>query len=154
MQNICVVLYCHPWTFRLSPYFFLHYLLNATIFGKIFAHERCIFIFCTNLFENALMLRRIQRDVIITAHRPSRTVHVLLVRFESKLNFLDRFCQTYFLLNFMKICSVGTELFLAGWKTGGWTDMTKLIVAFRNFANAPITMHCYSTGLVKFFSLL
>jgi len=33
----------------------------------------------------------------------------------------------------MKIRSVGAELFLAG----GRTEMTKLIVAFRNFANAP-----------------
>ena len=35
----------------------------------------------------------------------------------------------------MKIRPVGTELFHAG---GGRTDMTQLIVAFRNFANAPI----------------
>jgi len=53
----------------------------------------------------------------------------------------------------MKICSVGTELFHADGETDGWTDVTKLIGAFRNFANAPITMHCYVNGLVKFFSL-
>jgi len=35
--------------------------------------------------------------------------------------------------NFMKIRPVGAELFRAD----GRTDMTKLIVAFRNFANAP-----------------
>ena len=34
---------------------------------------------------------------------------------------------------FIKIRPVGTELFLAE----GQTDMTKLKVAFRNFANAP-----------------
>jgi hypothetical protein len=33
----------------------------------------------------------------------------------------------------MKIRPVGAELFHAG----GQTDMAKLIVAFRNFANAP-----------------
>jgi hypothetical protein len=33
----------------------------------------------------------------------------------------------------MKICPVGAELFHAD----GRTDITKLIVAFRNFANAP-----------------
>jgi len=44
------------------------------------------------------------------------------------------------MLHFMKIRPVGTELFRAD----GWTDgtkrkaeMTKLLVAFRNFANAP-----------------
>ena len=35
--------------------------------------------------------------------------------------------------DFMKMCPVGAELFHAD----GWTDMTKLIVAFRNFVNAP-----------------
>jgi hypothetical protein len=35
--------------------------------------------------------------------------------------------------NFMKILSVGTELF----QTDRRTNMTKLLVAFRNFANAP-----------------
>jgi hypothetical protein len=33
---------------------------------------------------------------------------------------------------FMKIRPVGAEL-----RADGWTDMAKVIVAFRNFANAP-----------------
>ena len=37
--------------------------------------------------------------------------------------------------NFMKIRPVGVELFHAD----GLTDMTKLIVAFRNLSNAPKT---------------
>jgi hypothetical protein len=37
------------------------------------------------------------------------------------------------ILNFMKICPVGAELFLAYWRT----NMTKLIIAFRHFANSP-----------------
>ena len=40
----------------------------------------------------------------------------------------------------MKIRPVGAELFHADRRTGGRTDKrrdTKLIVAFRNFANAP-----------------
>ena len=36
----------------------------------------------------------------------------------------------------MKIRPVGAELFHADRRTDGQTDMTKLIVAFRNFANA------------------
>jgi len=40
----------------------------------------------------------------------------------------------------MKIRPVGAELFYADGRTDGttdrWTNMTKLIVAFRNFANA------------------
>jgi len=37
----------------------------------------------------------------------------------------------------MKISPVGAELFHAYGRAGGRTDMTKLVVAFRNFANAP-----------------
>jgi hypothetical protein len=37
----------------------------------------------------------------------------------------------------MKIRPVGAELFHAGGRTDGQTDVTKLTVAFRNFANAP-----------------
>jgi len=37
----------------------------------------------------------------------------------------------------MKIHPVGAELFHAERRTDGRTDMTTLIVAFRNFANKP-----------------
>ena len=36
----------------------------------------------------------------------------------------------------MKIRAVGAELFYADRRTDGRADMTKLAVAFRNFANA------------------
>ena len=39
----------------------------------------------------------------------------------------------------MKIRPVGAELFHADEQTDGQTDMTKLVVAFRNVANAPKT---------------
>jgi len=41
--------------------------------------------------------------------------------------------KKYLTLNFMKINPVGAKLF----HVEGWTDMTKLITTFRNFANAP-----------------
>jgi len=37
----------------------------------------------------------------------------------------------------MKVRPVGTELFHADGRTDRQTGMTKLLVAFRNFANAP-----------------
>ena len=40
-------------------------------------------------------------------------------------------------MNFMQICLVGPELYNAGVRTDRQTGVTKLIVAFRNFANAP-----------------
>jgi hypothetical protein len=43
--------------------------------------------------------------------------------------------------NFIKIRQVGAELFHTDWQAGGrtdgQTDMTKLIVPFHNFSNAP-----------------
>jgi len=37
----------------------------------------------------------------------------------------------------MKICQVGAEVFHADRRTDGRTDMTKLILAIRNFAKSP-----------------
>jgi len=42
--------------------------------------------------------------------------------------------------NFMKIRPVGAVLFHADGGTDGWTDMRKLIIVFRNFANSPKTV--------------
>jgi hypothetical protein len=57
---------------------------------------------------------------------------VILVRFQWNLNFLDRLSKNSLLYNFMKICPVGTKLFLVD----GQRDMTKLTVTFRNLAKA------------------
>ena len=59
----------------------------------------------------------------------------LFLQHFGEMNFLDRFSKTTELLNFMKISLVGAGFFRADGQTD--TDMTKLIVAFRNFANAP-----------------
>jgi hypothetical protein len=49
-----------------------------------------------------------------------------------KLGFSNRFSKKAHIPSFIKIRPVGLELFHAD----GQTDVTKLIVAFRNFANA------------------
>ena len=61
-------------------------------------------------------------------------VVVILSRFQRNLNLLNRLSKNTRLSNFMKIRPVGTELFHAD---DGRTDMTKLIVAILNFAQAP-----------------
>ena len=71
--------------------------------------------------------------MIKNVHRSSRRVPVIILRFQSYMNFLDRFWKNTQIQNFMKIRPVGAELFHAD----GRTDMTKLKVAFRNIANAP-----------------
>jgi hypothetical protein len=53
--------------------------------------------------------------------------------FNEIFNFLNRFSKNMQISNLMKICSVGAELFHADRRT----DMTKPIVAYRHFENAP-----------------
>ena len=64
------------------------------------------------------------------------------------MNFLDRFSKKSQISGFIKIRPVGAELFHADRQT----DMTKLIVAFRNFANAP--KKAIHTPLLKLLHLL
>ena len=56
----------------------------------------------------------------------------------TKFKFCDRFLKNTQISNFIKIRPVGGELFRAD----GQTDMTKVTVVFRNFANAPKNSSC------------
>jgi hypothetical protein len=60
-------------------------------------------------------------------------LHVNYQIFLSDFEFSRQFSKITQLSNFMKIRPVGAKLF----HEDGRTDMMKLIVAFRNFANAP-----------------
>ena len=53
-----------------------------------------------------------------------------------KLELFSTFFKNPEISNFMKICSVRTELFHAD-RWDGHTYMTKLTATFRNFANVP-----------------
>ena len=54
-----------------------------------------------------------------------------------KPEFTRKIFEKYFISNFTKIRPVGAELF----HVDGRTDITKLIVAFRKFANVPKTVN-------------
>jgi len=95
--------------------------------------------------ETFLILRKIQRCIVLNvcAFRPSYKKPVILVILSLNLDFLDRYSKKY-----RKIRLVGAELFHADRQTRRLTgsqwdrqterqrDMTKLTVAFREFANA------------------
>ena len=54
-----------------------------------------------------------------------------------KLEFFRQIFKNPQISNFMKICPVGAELFRWDRWTDGQADVTKLIITFWNFANAP-----------------
>ena len=75
--------------------------------------------------------------------------HILM-----KLEFSRQIFENTQISNFMKICSVGAEMF----HEDGRADITKLIIAFRNFANAPKnlsnnTQNCPQSVVEKIYRL-
>jgi len=73
--------YCHLWPVQLYN-IFPHHLINCTIFGekKVIEHKTCVVFFTTSVWK-FLILRRIQRRVIINMHSSSCKIPVFLVRF-------------------------------------------------------------------------
>jgi hypothetical protein len=79
------------------------------------------------LFETFLVLRRIQRDIVINVKTSS---YELFLSDFNETNFLDIFLKSLTRL-------VGAEFFRADGRTDRQRDVTQLIVAFRTAANAP-----------------
>ena len=123
----CIVL---PSVARPALSYFLHYLINDTIFGKVLLNTTCVLIFSTNLSETFLILRGIKRYTNINGHRSSCEVLAILVIFQWNLNFLERFSKNSQITNFMKIRPVGDG------RTEGRTNRQTDRHAMANSANA------------------
>jgi hypothetical protein len=91
-----------------------------------------------------LILRRIQQNMI-NVQKYSYRVTIIFNMFRRENNFRHRFSKYSQISNFIQIFSVGEELAhtdgrkdgRVGGQPGRQTDMTKLIVAVRNFSKAP-----------------
>jgi hypothetical protein len=133
MQGACAEFYCH--LVYMSVSYVSRYLINGTT-GKILLSVKCVVWFSLQfLSETFIVRRRIYWD-ITNLHGFSCKVPATLVRFKLNLSFLGRYSKKNSQIsNFTKIRQVGAELFHADGRTD--RDVTKLTVAFRNFANAP-----------------
>jgi len=70
---------------------------------------------------------------------------LFLSNFNRTSNFLERLSKSTQISSFLK--TVEWEMISMRNDTDGWTEMTKLIVAFRYFANAPKNLDIESTLL-------
>jgi len=115
--------YCHLWP--VLPYnIFPYYFINGTIFEKKKRlNIKCVFWFSLQLlFGKILRLRSTDRDMIKNLYWSSYKLPVIFVRFDWKLNFLNRFSKNAQTWNVMKIRPVGAEVFHAEGRTDGRTD--------------------------------
>jgi hypothetical protein len=63
------------------PYFFTLSHKRHDFRKNVIEHKMCALIFATTLSETLLILRSIQRDIIINVHKYSCKVPVIFVRF-------------------------------------------------------------------------
>ena len=107
-ERACVIL-----SYGLSGCTIFFYILTQTTRLKKTGYK--MFSYSLQLSsETFLILKIIQRDIIIHVHRYSSKLLVILVRFSWILNFLSRFSKNTQITNFMKIRPVGAELYADG----------------------------------------
>ena len=130
--------YCHQWSVRLYS-IFPRYLINGTNFGKdLWNHKMHVLIFSARFAWKISHFKKKwarfdYKCILVFTHKVPGIVFFFSSRYYWKFNFLDWSSRNTQKSNFMNILPVGAELF----HVDGQRDMTKLIVAFRNFANAP-----------------
>ena len=110
---------------------FFHQISQTTWFsGRKLLNIKCVFRFLVQLlFETFLILRIIQRDIVINVKTSSCKVPVVLPRFSCKLNLLDTFSggEKNSNIKFHKNPSSGSRVV-----PRGRTDIRSVILAFRS----------------------
>jgi hypothetical protein len=129
--------YCHLWP---APFYnsFSVYLVNGTIFGKKVTAQKCVLIsstkFVKNIFHSVKNLGRYEQKCILFFMLSTLCSCQILIKLEFSRQVLQKYWNIQFHENLSSVSRVSPR---------GRTDMTKLIVAFRNFANAPIKREVY-----------
>jgi len=124
-------LYCHLLPLRIY-YIFPYYLINGTIFEKTLIEVKCVF--WSSVQPLFFLLQEELCEILL------KLFIGLHVKYPA---FLIEFYEIWiFTTDFLKISKYqiywkSVQLFRAGRRMDGETNMKKLIAAFRNFANAP-----------------
>jgi len=111
MLSTCALLYCHlwpAWLYRILS----HYLAIGTIFGKKYENKMIVMTSSTILSETFPILRRNEQHTSTNLHRSSSSVSVTLIRFQLKVNVVDRFSKNTQISDFTKICLEGAKLYM------------------------------------------
>ena len=100
---------------------------------KLLNTKRVFWFYLPLLSETFPILKRNERYMIINVHWSSCKVPLFLSYFNDTWIFSTYFRKPPQISIFTKVRTLGSELFHADRRT----DMTKLVVVFRNFAKAP-----------------
>ena len=96
----------------------------------------CVLIFSTTFFKKFSFLEELSEILSKMYIRIHVKYLLFLSEFNKNLIFFDRFSKNSPNIKFHENPSSGSRVVPCG-QTDGLTDMAKLIVAFRSFANAP-----------------
>jgi hypothetical protein len=150
--GVCVCSLGYPACNAHVPYFiyglsdfilFFHIFSYTARFSKkkVAEHKMCWFS-VQRLSETVFILRRTERDMIKNVNCSSCKVPVILVAFQWNLSFSPQALENYSSTKFHENPSSWSRVVPCG-RRDGQTGMTKLVGAFRNFANAPINKHSF-----------
>jgi len=133
MLCTCVLPHCHMWSARLYSNF-PHYLMNGTIFGKLFNIK------CASSFALQICLKHFSfwEEFSETWSPEYIVLHVKYTLYSSRFNKTCIFSKGFrkMLKYYISWQSVQLEP-SCSMRTDGQKDKKKPIVAFHNFANAP-----------------
>jgi hypothetical protein len=129
--------YFHLWPVWLYFIFPHSRKQHSFLRGEKILNTKYVFWFSLQILSKTfLILRGIQRDIIINLHGSLCEVLTILVRFSCNLNFRDRFSKNTQISNLMKIRPVGAGLFHVGIQKNRHDEANHCFF-FCNFANLP-----------------
>ena len=108
---------------------------------RVIETKMCVLILSITSSEIFIILKINERDMIKNVYWSSCKYPLLFSDFNGTWIFSIGFRKNTPISDFMKISQVGAEMFYADGRKVAQTDIARLLVAFRNFANATKNAH-------------